>query len=81
MIQFSDASAKSLGTTRSELKKMSFVEQMDYVKRYFERKKDLLNTMMDLYLFVMKPTLTSHPRVAPDRLFSSSANASFYRRN
>ncbi|WP_292009647.1 hypothetical protein, partial [Chryseobacterium sp.] len=54
LIQFSDASARSVGTTRRELKRMTFVEQMDYVKKYFERKKDLLNTMTDLYLLVLK---------------------------
>lgn len=54
LIQFSDAAAKSVGTTRAELKKMTFVQQMDYVKKYFEKKKDALKTMTDLYLLVLK---------------------------
>ena len=54
LIQFSDSSAKSVGTTRSALKKMTFIEQMDYVKAYFEKKKTSLNTMTDLYLLVLK---------------------------
>ncbi|WP_048509607.1 CHAP domain-containing protein [Chryseobacterium sp. FH2] len=54
LIQFSDASAKSVGSTRAELRKMTFIEQMDYVKKYFEKKKDSLNTMTDLYLLVLK---------------------------
>lgn len=54
LIQFSDASAKSVGSTRTALKKMTFVEQMDYVKKYFEKKKDALKTMTDLYLLVLK---------------------------
>lgn len=54
LIQFSDASAKSVQTTRAALKKMTFIEQMDYVKKYFEKKKDALKTMTDLYLLVLK---------------------------
>ena len=74
LIQFSDVSAKSLGTTRSELKKMSFVEQMDYVKRYFERKKDLLNTMMDLYLLVMKPSAVGQGKNKDYAIFDESVS-------
>ncbi len=55
LIQFSDGAAKSVGTTRAQLVKMSFIEQMDYVEKYFEKKKDLLNTLTDLYLLVLKP--------------------------
>ncbi|RXM49970.1 MULTISPECIES: hypothetical protein [unclassified Chryseobacterium] len=54
LIQFSDASAKSVGSTRAALKKMTFVQQMDYVKKYFEKKKAALKTMTDLYLLVLK---------------------------
>src|SRR5690606_115680 len=54
LIQFSERSADSVNTTLSELKKMSFIQQMDYVKAYFLKKKDALNTMTDLYLLVLK---------------------------
>lgn len=54
LIQFSDASAKRVGTTRAKLKAMTFVEQMDYVEKYLKDKKDQLNTMTDLYLMVLK---------------------------
>ncbi len=54
LIQFSDASAKRVGTTRAKLKAMTFVEQMDYVEKYLNDKKDQLNTMTDLYLMVLK---------------------------
>ncbi|PAM92344.1 hypothetical protein B4N84_26445 [Flavobacterium sp. IR1] len=56
LIQFSDASAKSLGTTRAKLKAMTFIDQMKYVETYFSKKKDMLKTMTDLYLLVLKPT-------------------------
>ena len=55
LIQFGDSAAKSVGTTREALRKMTFIEQMDYVKKYFLAKKDLLKTMVDLYLLVIKP--------------------------
>lgn len=60
LIQFSDASAKSVGTTRTELKKMTFVRQMDYVKKYLEKKKSLLKTMTDLYLLIIKQNAVGH---------------------
>lgn len=55
LIQFSNKSASDVNTTRAELKKMTFVKQMDYVKEYFSRKKGDLKTMTDLYLLVLKP--------------------------
>ena len=55
LIQFSDASAKALNTTRSKLKAMTFTEQMDYVEKYLTKNKAKLNTMTDLYLMVLKP--------------------------
>ncbi|MGN7989282.1 PAAR-like protein [Pedobacter sp. 22226] len=55
LIQFSDAAAKSVGTTRAELKQMTFIKQMDYVKKYLEKKKEKLNAISDLYLMVLKP--------------------------
>ncbi|OWP82708.1 hypothetical protein BWK59_14420, partial [Flavobacterium davisii] len=56
LIQFNDRAAKGVGTTRAELKKMTFIKQMDYVKKYLEKRKDELNTMTDMYLLVMKPS-------------------------
>ncbi|RVU91713.1 hypothetical protein EH230_01680 [Flavobacterium columnare] len=56
LIQFNDRAAKGVGTTRAELKKMTFIKQMDYVKKYLEKRKDELNTLTDLYLLVMKPS-------------------------
>lgn len=55
LIQFSDAAAKSIGTTRVDLKKMSFLQQLDYVEKYFIPHKEKLKTITDLYLLVLKP--------------------------
>jgi uncharacterized protein (TIGR02594 family) len=55
LIQFSDASADKLGTTRAKLKAMTFIEQMDYVKKYLQNNKNKLATLTDFYLQVIKP--------------------------
>ena len=55
LIQFSDATAASVGTTRAALKKMTFIEQMDYVKKYLEKNRNKLTTLTDFYLQVIKP--------------------------
>ena len=60
LVQFSEASAKSLGTTQAKLKAMTFIEQMDYVKKYLEKNKDKLTTLTDFYLQVIKPNAVGH---------------------
>ena len=55
LIQFNDASAKALGTTREKLKAMTFIEQMDFVRDYFSKNKNALASMTDMYLLVLKP--------------------------
>lgn len=60
LIQFSATSASHVGTTQAALKKMTFIEQMDYVKAYFEKNSTSINTMTDLYLLVLKPTAAGH---------------------
>ncbi|SHI91374.1 C40 family peptidase [Flavobacterium terrae] len=72
LIQFSDGAAKSIGTTRSQLKKMTFIEQMDYVKKYLEKKKGQLNTMTDLYLMVLKPNAVGQGNNSGYVLFDES---------
>jgi hypothetical protein len=55
LIQFGSAAAKAIGTTQEKLVQMTFIEQMDYVKKYLASKKDKLTTIVDLYLLVLKP--------------------------
>ncbi|KPH12683.1 hypothetical protein [Chryseobacterium sp. ERMR1:04] len=55
LIQFSEATAKTLGTTYDSLGKMTFIEQMDYVEKYLKVNKDKMNTIVDFYLQVIKP--------------------------
>ncbi|GAA5084088.1 hypothetical protein GCM10023210_03480 [Chryseobacterium ginsengisoli] len=72
LIQFSDASAKSVQTTRAKLKAMTFIDQMDYVEKYLSKKKDKLTTMTDLYLMVLKPNAVGQGNVAKYILFDES---------
>lgn len=74
LIQFSDESAKSVGTTRTALKEMTFVQQMDFVKKYFYGKKDVLHTMTDLYLLVLKQNAVGHGNDKDYILFDESVN-------
>ena len=55
LIQFGDSAAESVGTTRAKLLKMSAVEQLDYVEKYLDKKKDKINTLTDFYLSILMP--------------------------
>lgn len=74
LIQFSDASAASVNTTRSALKKMTFIQQMDYVKAYFLKKKNSLITMTDLYLLVLKQNAVGQGNNRDHILFDESVS-------
>lgn len=63
LIQFIESTAKSLGTTTAELKKMSAEQQLVYVEKYLQREKKAakLNanqkiTASDLYAMVFLPS-------------------------
>lgn len=55
LIQFSETSAKALGTTTAKLRAMTAVQQLDYVYRYFLPHKAKLTTYIDTYLQVFFP--------------------------
>lgn len=55
LIQFGDAAAESVGTTRSALLKMTAVQQLDYVEKYLQKKKDKINTLTDFYMSILMP--------------------------
>lgn len=88
LIQFGAAAAKDLGTTTDALRKMSRLQQLDYVEKYFNLWKSRLhvnkfNGFVDLYLAVFypegikeqdpnKPFATSKVEVANPALRDSS---------
>ncbi len=55
LIQFIPSTAKGLGTTVDALKKMSRVQQMDYVYKYLKPYMGKLNSYFDMYLVVFFP--------------------------
>ncbi|HRH76782.1 MAG TPA: transglycosylase SLT domain-containing protein, partial [Cellvibrionaceae bacterium] len=55
LIQFMPSTAKALGTTSDKLAKMSAVEQLEYVKKYFTPMKGKLKTLEDVYMAILYP--------------------------
>lgn len=60
LIQFGADAARDLGTTTAALQKMTRLQQLDYVEKYFDMWKkrlgvDKLNDFVDLYLVVFYP--------------------------
>lgn len=55
LIQFGKSTAEELGTTTDKLKKMNSIEQLNYVEKYLNRKKDKYKTLTDVYLSVLYP--------------------------
>ncbi|MCX6824821.1 MAG: hypothetical protein NTY80_01230 [candidate division SR1 bacterium] len=61
LIQFMPDTAKGLGTTTSDLAKMTAFEQLDYVQKYFLPYKGRLKTLEDVYLAVFTPKFVGKP--------------------
>ena len=61
LIQFMPNTARSLGTSTEELKKMSAVEQLDFVYKYFKMTGVGDGKLGDLYLAVFMPAHIGKP--------------------
>lgn len=61
LIQFMPATARNLGTTTEELRKMSAVEQLDYVWKYFKSTGVGNGDLGDLYMAVFMPAHVGKP--------------------
>lgn len=55
LIQFMPTTARNLGTTTEQLAKMTFVQQLEYVKAYFAPWRGKLHTLEDVYLAIFYP--------------------------
>lgn len=55
LIQFMPATAKALGTTTDALARMSALEQLDYVERYFAPYRGRMRNLGDLYMAILWP--------------------------
>lgn len=61
LIQFMPDTAKALGTTSADLKKMTAVKQLDYVEKYFLPYKGRLSTLSDVYMVILWPAAVGKP--------------------
>lgn len=61
LIQFMPATARSLGTTVEALAKMTVVEQLNYVYKYFRPFKGRLRGLGDLYMAILWPAAVGKP--------------------
>jgi len=61
LIQFTKSTAISLGTTTQALGRMSAVEQLDYVEKYFNQYKGRLGNLADCYMAVLWPKAIGKP--------------------
>lgn len=78
LIQFMPSTARSLGTTTDELKKMSNVEQLDYVQKYLSPYRGRMVNWLDVYLAVFYPVLIGKPDSAViDRTIVARQNPVF----
>lgn len=55
LIQFMPSTAKSLGTTTDKLAKMTQLEQLNYVYKYFAPHKGKLKNLGDIYMAILWP--------------------------
>jgi hypothetical protein len=61
LIQIMPKFASSVGTTIEKLQKMTAVEQLDYVEKWFMSKKGKINDVEDMYMAVFNPAHVGKP--------------------
>ena len=61
LIQFIPSTAKGLGTSTSELRKMSAVRQLDFVEKYLKAYKGKYKSYIDVYFAVFFPLAIGKP--------------------
>lgn len=61
LIQFMPSTAKGLGTTTSDLAKMSAVGQLFYVEQYFKPYAKRIASLPDMYMAILLPKYIGQP--------------------
>jgi hypothetical protein len=61
LIQFMPATAQGLGTTTAELKTMTALQQLDFVKKHLAPKKGKLKSIDDLYMMIFHQDAVGKP--------------------
>ena len=73
LIQFLPTTARGLGTTTQYLARLTAVQQLDYVERYFYPYRNKLYTLEDVYMAILWPRAIG--RSNDYVLFSSGSRA------
>jgi len=78
LIQFTSSTAKSLGTSTTALARMSGVQQLDYVEKYFNQYKGRINNIGDCYMAVFWPAGIGKPdsyviATSPSQVYNANA--------
>ncbi len=78
LIQFVSSTARSLGTTTTQLARMSAVQQLDYVEKYFNQYKGRINNLGDCYMAVFWPVAVGKPdayviATSPSSVYNANA--------
>ncbi|MBC9933319.1 transglycosylase SLT domain-containing protein [Chitinophaga qingshengii] len=77
LIQFTRSTAKSLGTSADALLKMSNVQQLDYVEKYFKVQISVYGvpkSVVDCYILVFYPAMVRKGKdfALPDSMYASN---------
>lgn len=78
LIQFVGPTAKSLGTSTTQLARMTAVQQLDYVEKYFNQYKGRINNLGDCYMAVFWPAGIGKPdsyviATSPSSVYNANA--------
>ena len=61
LIQFLETTARGLGTTTTDLRRMTAVQQLDYVEKYFAQYASRITNLGDCYMAVLWPVAMGRP--------------------
>lgn len=61
LIQFVDSTARGLGTTTARLSRMTAVQQLDWVEKYYKEQSRKISNLGDAYMAVLWPIAVGRP--------------------
>lgn len=61
LIQFIDSTARGLGTTTAKLSRMTAVQQLDWVEKYYSEQARRISNLGDAYMAVLWPIAVGRP--------------------
>lgn len=64
LIQFLPTTAKGLGTTTDQLAKMTQLDQLDWVEKYFQPYRNKIKNLEDCYMAIFYPAMLGKPNEA-----------------